>query len=76
MTRRRAAIQPGEWPQHEQRMQREERDRRMLWCRSDWLASVEDIIFEHQYLGGRPIEFSGDLRPEVMAQTGATVRSA
>lgn len=48
----------------------------MLWCRSDWLASVEDIIFEHQYLGGRPIEFSGDLRPEVMAQTGATVRSA
>lgn len=62
MTRRRPQRLKA-WPPHELRMQREERARRMAWCRSDWHASVEDIIFEPQYLGVRPIEFSGDLRP-------------
>jgi hypothetical protein len=41
----------------------QERARHMLWCRSDWLASVEEIIWEHENMGRRPIEFSGDRRP-------------
>lgn len=33
------------------------------WSRDDWLASVEDIIFEHDRLGVSEIPFSGDHVP-------------
>lgn len=51
------------YPPHEQRHQMQERARHMLWCRSDWLATLGDIAWEHENMGHRPIEFSGDRRP-------------
>lgn len=48
----------------------QERLRRMLWCRSTWLSSVEDIIFQHEYMGVERIEFSGDYRPVDISAAG------
>lgn len=51
------------YPPGEQRYQMQERARRMLRCRSTWLSLVEDVVFEHEYMGVERIEFNGDYRP-------------
>jgi hypothetical protein len=50
------------YPTHEVEHQEREHARWSLIVRNDWLASVEDIEFEHRWLGC-DIPFSGDLRP-------------
>lgn len=54
----------------DKRLQRDERARRLRSTRSDWLATVEDVQFEHDHLGVSAIEFSGDLRPDHEHQPG------